>query len=309
MTLALVTGGAGFIGSHLVRALRTRGDSVRVLDNFSTGRRENLQGVHGLDIREGDLRDVATVEDAVRSVDIIFHLAAFVSVPQSMTDPETCFAVNIGGTSSLFEQARRAGVRKIAIASSTAVYGDTEIFPTTEETPLLPLSPYAVSKQVTEIFARLYTQTFNLPIVPLRFFNVYGPRQRPDSHYAAAVPIFIRRVLDNRPITIYGDGKQTRDFIFVGDVVDALLRAVGSDAAGEPFNVCSGHETSINDLVEQLRGFAKYPPEVKYEAPRAGDIYRSFGSADKAAKAFGFQAQTSLADGLKQTLDWMSSGL
>jgi UDP-glucose 4-epimerase len=309
MALSLVTGGAGFIGSHLVRALRARGDSVRVLDNFSTGRRENLQGVHGLDIREGDLRDAAAVEDAVRSVDFIFHLAAFISVPQSMTDPETCFAVNIGGTSSLFELARRAGIRKIAIASSTAVYGDTETFPTTEETPLLPLSPYAVSKQVDELFARLYTRTFNLPIVPLRFFNVYGPRQRPDSHYAAAVPIFIRRVLDNRPITIYGDGKQTRDFIFVGDVVNALMHAVQSNAAGEPFNVCSGHETSINDLVEQLRGFAKYPPEVKYEAPRPGDIYRSFGSADKAAKAFGFQPQTSLADGLKQTLDWMSSGL
>jgi UDP-glucose 4-epimerase len=309
MTLSLVTGGAGFIGSHLVRALRARGDSVRVLDNFSTGRRENLQGVHGLDIREGDLCDAAVVEDVVRSVDIIFHLAAFVSVPQSMTNPETCFAVNIGGTSSLFEQARRAGVRKIAIASSTAVYGDTKIFPTTEETPLLPLSPYAVSKQVDELYARLYTQTFNLPIVPLRFFNVYGPRQRPDSFYAAAVPIFIRRVLDNRPLTIYGDGKQTRDFIFVADVVNALMRAVDSNAAGEPFNVCSGRETSISDLVEQLRGFAKYPPEVKFEAPRAGDIYRSFGSSEKAAAAFGFQAQTSLADGLKQTLDWMSTGL
>lgn len=309
MTLSLVTGGAGFIGSHLVRALRARGDSVRVLDNFSTGRRENLNGVSGLDIREGDLRDAAAVENAVRSVDYIFHLAAFVSVPQSMTDPETCFAVNIGGTSSLFEQARRAGVRKIAIASSTAVYGDTETFPITEELPLHPLSPYAVSKQVTELFARLYTRTYNLPIVPLRFFNVYGPRQRPDSHYAAAVPIFIRRILDNRPITIYGDGKQTRDFIFVGDVVNALMSAVTSDAAGEPFNVCSGRETSINDLVEQLRGFAKFPPDIKYEAPRAGDIYRSFGSADKAAQAFGFQPQTSLADGLKQTLDWMSSSL
>jgi nucleoside-diphosphate-sugar epimerase len=309
MTLALVTGGAGFIGSHLVRALRARGDSVRVLDNFSTGRRENLQGVAGLDVREGDLRDAAAVEDAVRSVDIIFHLAAFISVPQSMTDPETCFAVNIGGTSSLLETARRAKVRKVAIASSTAVYGDTEIFPITEEFPLHPLSPYAVSKQVTEIFARLYTRTFNLPVVPLRFFNVYGPHQRPDSHYAAAVPIFIRRVLDNRSITIFGDGKQTRDFIFVGDVVDALLRAVASDAAGEPFNVCSGRETTILDLVEQLRGFAKYPPEVKFEAPRPGDIYRSFGSSEKAAAAFGFHAQTPLADGLKQTLDWMSSGL
>lgn len=307
MTLSLVTGGAGFIGSHLVRALRARGDSVRVFDNFSTGRQENLTGVSGLDIRKGDLRDTAAVEDAVRSVDFIYHLAAFVSVPQSMIDPETCFAANINGTTTLFEKARRAGVQKITIASSTAVYGNTEVFPTVEESPLHPLSPYAVSKQVTEVIASLYARIYNLPIVPLRFFNVYGPRQRQDSHYAAVVPIFIRHMLDNRPMTIYGDGKQTRDFIFVGDVVEALISAVHSKAAGEPFNICSGRETSIVDLVEQLRGFSNYPPQVRFEAPRPGDIYRSFGNSDKAFEAFGFRAKTSLSDGLKDTFEYMSS--
>jgi nucleoside-diphosphate-sugar epimerase len=305
MTLSLVTGGAGFIGSHLVRALRARGESVRVLDNFSTGRQENLAGVSGLDVRKGDLRETATVEDAVRSVDFLYHLAAFVSVPQSMTDPETCFAINISGTANLFEKARRAGVRKIAFASSTAVYGDPGVFPTLEDCPLNPLSPYAVSKQVAEVLASLYTRTFNLPIIPLRFFNVYGPRQNPDSHYAAAVPIFIRRLLDHRAITIYGDGKQTRDFIFVGDIVEALISAVHSQAAGEPFNICSGCETSIINLVEQLCELSNDPLQVRYEAPRPGDIYRSLGSAARAFAAFGFQAKTPLADGLKETLDYM----
>jgi len=305
MTLSLVTGGAGFIGSHLVRALRARGDSVRVLDNFSTGRQENLTGVSGLDIRKGDLRETATVEDAVRRVDFIYHLAAFVSVPQSMTDPETCLAINISGTANLFEKARRAGVRKIAFASSTAVYGDTAVFPTVEDSPLHPLSPYAVSKQVAEILASLYTSTFSLPIIPLRFFNVYGPRQNPDSHYAAAVPIFVRRLFDHRAITIYGDGNQTRDFIFVGDVVEALISAAHSQAAGEPINICSGCETSIISLVEQLSELSNDPLQVRYEAPRPGDIYRSVGSAAKASAAFGFQAKTPLADGLKETLEYM----
>jgi UDP-glucose 4-epimerase len=195
------------------------------------------------------------------------------------------------------------------LASSTAVYGDTDVFPTSEETPLRPLSPYAVSKQVNELYARLYTQTLNLPAVSLRFFNVYGPRQRPDSDYAAAIPIFMRRLLNAKPITIFGDGKQTRDFIFVRDVVQAMLLAAGSDAAGEAFNVCTGHEVSILDLLEELSGVAPRQPEVRFDAPRPGDIHRSVGNPEKAAAALGFRAETSLADGLKQTLDWMRSSL
>lgn len=302
----LVTGGAGFIGSHLVEELLRRGDSVRVLDNFSTGRRENLQSFRGdLEIVEADLRDAARVKDAVTGVDWVFHLAAFISVPQSMLDPETCFAVNVGGTVSLLEASRRAGVRKVVLASSTAVYGDTDTFPTTEETPLRPLSPYAVSKQVTELYTRLYTQTFNLPVIALRFFNVYGPRQRPDSPYAAAIPIFVDRLVTGQPIAIYGDGRQSRDFVYVKDVVHANLLAAETEAAGEAYNVCSGRETTLLDLLEELSEIAPRQPEVRFEAPRSGDIYRSLGSPAKAEQAFGFRALTSLADGLAQTVEWM----
>jgi UDP-glucose 4-epimerase len=228
-----------------------------------------------------------------------------------MTDPETCFAVNVAGTVRLLEAARRAGVRKVVLASSTAVYGDTQVFPTTEDTPLLPLSPYAVSKQVTELYARLYTQTLGLPVVALRFFNVYGPRQRPDSDYAAAIPIFLGRLLKDQPITIFGDGKQTRDFIFVRDVVEANLLAAASPAAGEAFNVCTGRETDLLELMEELSELmlkrSGSGPQVVFGPPRPGDIYRSLGAPEKAASALGFRASTSLPDGLAQTLEWMKT--
>jgi UDP-glucose 4-epimerase len=302
----LVTGGAGFIGSHLVEELLQRGDSVRVLDDFSTGRRENLKPwQNDLEILEADLRDPAQVRLAVTGMDRVFHLAAFISVPQSMLDPETCFAVNVGGTVGLLEASRKAGVQKVVLASSTAVYGDTDVFPTTEETPLQPLSPYAVSKQVNELYARLYTQTFNLPVVALRFFNVYGPRQRPDSPYAAAIPIFVNLLVAGQTITIFGDGRQSRDFIFVKDVVHANLLAANSEAAGEAYNICSGHETTMLDLLEELSGLSLRQPEVRFSAPRPGDIFRSVGSPLKAREAFGFKAQTSLVDGLAETIKWM----
>ena len=302
----LVTGGAGFIGSHITEELLRNGASVRILDNFSSGKRENLEAFHGnLEILEGDLRDAEAIKAAVRDVDLVFHLAAFVSVPQSMSDPETCFAINVAGTVTLLEAARRAGVRKVVLSSSTAVYGNTDKFPTDEETPLQPLSPYALSKQVNELYARLYSRTLSLPVVALRYFNVYGPRQRPDSDYAAAIPIFVRRLVAGEPITIYGDGKQSRDFVFVKDVVRANLLAAESDAAGESFNVCTGHETTLLDLMEELSEVSPTSPQVRFETPRAGDIYRSAGNPEKAAAAIGFRAKTSLAEGLAQTVEWM----
>jgi nucleoside-diphosphate-sugar epimerase len=282
---SLVTGGAGFIGSHIVEQLLRRGDTVRVLDNFSTGSRDNLNALKGsLEILEGDLRDADTVQAAVRGMELVFHLAAFISVPQSMSNPETCFASNVGGTGTLLEAARRAGVRKVVLSSSTAVYGNTESFPTTEETPLAPLSPYALSKQINELYARLYTQTLGLPVIALRYFNVYGPRQRPDSAYAAAIPIFVRKLVSGEPITIFGDGKQSRDFIFVNDVARANMMAAEANAAGEAFNICTGRETSLMDLLEELSRVSLRQPEIRFEAPRSGDIYRSAGSAAKAAK-------------------------
>jgi len=285
---------------------------VRVLDNFSSGKRENLEGLSSskngsrFDILEGDVRDAAIVADAVRDVEVIFHEAAFVSVPESMEKPQDCFDVNITGTSTLFEAARKAGVHRAVIASSAAVYGDSDALPLKEDTPLRPFSPYAVSKRVDEIFAQLYTNSFGLEVVALRYFNVYGPRQRPDSVYAAAVPIFIRRLRDGKPITIFGDGGQTRDLIFVGDVARAnIIASEHPSAAGKIFNICTGHSTRILDLLDVLFRLFPNSPKPVFAPPRAGDIHKSLGCPDRAEELIGFKAETSLADGLEETVDWM----
>jgi len=302
----LVTGGAGFIGSHIVRALLERGDRVRVLDNFSTGKRENLAGLD-IELIEADLRDASRVTQACRGVETVFHQAAFVSVPQSMKEPVDCFDVNVTGTASLLQAAHKYGARRVVFATSAAVYGDSDAYPLNEETPLRPLSPYAASKCVDEIYGQLYTTSFGLEVVGLRYFNVYGPRQSPDSQYAAAVPIFIRRLLENKPITIFGDGGQTRDLIFVGDVARAnLMAAAHPSAPGRVFNICTGQETRINDLIEILQDLFPSAPMPEFAEPRAGDIYRSIGSPQKAADLLGFRAGVSLAEGLRQTVEWAS---
>ncbi len=303
----LVTGGAGFIGSHIVRTLLEQGQEVKVLDNFSTGKRENIADFEKqIELIEGDLLDASKVNEAVRGVDIIFHEAAFVSVPQSMDEPQNCFDVNVTGTSMLFDAARRAGVKRAVFATSAAVYGDSTEMPLTEETPLRPLSPYAASKRVDEIYGQLYTTSFGLDVVALRYFNVYGPRQRPDSMYAAAVPIFIRRLLDGKGVTIYGDGGQTRDLINVRDVVRANLVASEHPAApGQIFNICTGIETRIIDLVEVLQDLFPSAPAPIFAEPRAGDIYRSIGSPQKAADLIGFRAEVTLDQGLKEAVEWM----
>ena len=283
-----------------------RGDHVRVLDNFSTGKRENLAGLD-IELIEADLRDASRVTQACRGVETVFHQAAFVSVPQSMKEPVDCFDVNVTGTASLLQAAHKYGVRRVVFASSAAVYGDSDAYPLSEETPLRPLSPYAASKSVDEIYGQLYTTSFGLEVVGLRYFNVYGPRQSPDSQYAAAVPIFIRRLLENKPITIFGDGGQTRDLIFVGDVARAnLMAAAHPSAPGRVFNICTGQETRINDLIEILQDLFPSAPMPEFAEPRAGDIYRSIGSPQKAADLLGFRAGVSLAEGLRQTVEWAS---
>ncbi|MCG2783599.1 MAG: NAD-dependent epimerase/dehydratase family protein [Anaerolineae bacterium] len=300
----LVTGGAGFIGSHIVRALLEQGDFVRILDNFSTGKRENIAGLN-IEIIEGDLLDKAKIAEAVQGMDIIFHEAAFVSVPQSMEDPLPCFEINQRGTEFLLEAARKADIKRVVLASSAAVYGDSNVR-CDEETPLRPLSPYAVSKIVDELYAEMYTRSFGLDVVALRYFNVYGPRQRPDSMYAAAVPIFTRRLIDGKPVTIYGDGGQTRDLVYVGDIVRANLVASEHPAApGQVFNICSGDEIRVIDIIENLMDFFSNAPAPEFSPARAGDIYRSVGSPAKAQKMLGFETQTSLETGLKAVVDWM----
>ena len=310
----LVTGGAGFIGSHIVSALLEQGASVRVLDNFSTGKRENIGeliqrfdgGRNQLDVMEGDIRDASRVREAVHGIDILFHEAAFVSVPQSMDEPQECFDVNLTGTSLLFDAARKAGVRRAVVASSAAVYGESEALPLFEETQLQPKSPYAVSKRVNEMYAELFTNSFDFEVTALRYFNVYGPRQRPDSMYAAAVPIFARRLLDGKPAIIYGDGGQTRDLINIHDVVRAnLIASEHPNAAGKVFNICTGVETRLLDLLEVLYDLFPNVPKTEFVSPRAGDIYRSFGSPQKALDEIGFKARVSLDDGLKEVVEWM----
>jgi nucleoside-diphosphate-sugar epimerase len=308
----LVTGGAGFIGSHIVSALLQSGSAVRVLDNFSSGRRENLQaltqavGPERLMIIQGDVRDAGAVAEAIRGTEIVFHEAAFVSVPESMEKPQECFDVNCAGTSILLEAARQEGVRRVILASSAAIYGDSNELPLTEQTVPRPLSPYAASKISGEIFAALYTTSLGLDVSALRYFNVYGPRQRPDTQYAAVVPIFIRQFSRRQPPTIFGDGEQTRDLIFVDDVVRANLIAAEHPAApGQVFNVCTGRATRILDLILSLSELTPGSPPPVFEPKRMGDIFESVGSPVKAESMIGFRADASIETGLKKTLQAM----
>jgi UDP-glucose 4-epimerase len=309
MPIALVTGGAGFIGSHLVHGLLKEGWQVRVLDNFSTGKKENLAELKdGFEVVEGDLRDKSLLDRSLQGVKVVFHQAAFVSVPQSMQEPDECFDVNVRGTELLMQAAGKADVRRMVIASSSAVYGDADQFPLREELPTRCRSPYAASKSMDEILAGMYTRAFGLEIACLRYFNVFGPRQRPDSQYAAAIPLFINQCLKNKPMMIYGDGGQTRDLIYVEDVVRAnIIASEHPNAPGKIFNVCTGRETRILDLVEELQELFPDTPSPVFTDPRPGDIYRSAGSPEKALSELGFQAETSLADGLKATVAWVRS--
>jgi len=307
MPTSLVTGGGGFIGSHLVDALLARGDVVRVLDNFSTGKRENLQhNIEKIQLLTGDLRESEVLNEAVQGVDYIFHQAAFVSVPQSMEDPDSCFDINVNGTGKLLTAARAAGVKRVVLASSAAVYGENEAVPLSEDEEPDPLSPYAASKSINEIYARLFTNHLGLNVVALRYFNVYGPRQNPASDYAAVVPIFIRTLEDEGEPKIFGDGLQTRDFVYIADVVQANIQASESGKApGKVFNICSGQEINLLDLLEKLSNIYNRKLQPSFREARQGDIYRSLGDPNKAREILKFSSATSLIDGLDKTATWM----
>ena len=307
MPTSLVTGGGGFIGSHLVDALLARGDEVRVLDNFSTGRQENLQhNIHRIKLFSGDLCDSAILNEAVQGVDLIFHQAAFVSVPQSMEDPESCFDINVNGTGKLLAAAKAAGVKRIVLASSAAVYGENEAVPLSEDEEPDPLSPYATSKTINEIYARLFTEQLGLNVVALRYFNVFGPRQNPASDYAAVIPIFIKNLADEDTPVIFGDGLQTRDFVYIADVVKAnLLASESVQAPGHVFNICSGQEVNLLDLLKIFSTIFNRRIEPDFQEVRPGDIYRSLGDPSKAREILGFLPTTSIVDGLDETTAWM----
>jgi UDP-glucose 4-epimerase len=289
----LVTGGAGFIGSHLVERLLVEGHEVRVLDNFSSGRRENLafaKAGEALEVIEGDLREASSVETAVTGVDGVFHEAALVSVPRSVEDPVLSSDINAHGTVRLFDAARRARVRRIVFASSAAVYGETTTLPVAESAPMRPLSPYGLDKLYTEQLAALHHALYGLETVPLRYFNVFGPRQDPSSAYSGVISIFASRLLAGEPITIHGDGEQTRDFVYVDDVVQANMRAMFAPYAGpSPFNVGGGGRTSLNALAALLGEIIGIRPSITRGPARPGDIRHSAADITAIRRALAYE--------------------
>ena len=305
-TTALVTGGAGFIGSHLVEALAGSGCRVTVLDDLSSGHRANLDGSPG-EVRflQADIRDPEAVADAVAGCEVVFHLAAVVSVPQTAEDPLGSAAVNETGSLLLFEAARAARVRRVVFASSSAVYGDEPTLPKREEMAPKPLSPYAVQKLAVEHYLRVYTDLFGLASVGLRFFNVFGPRQDPSSPYSGVISIFMARALSGNPPLIHGDGLQTRDFVFVGDVVRALIAAANSPAApGRVFNVGTGRAVTILRLWEVIAALAGARSSPGYGPPRPGDVPHSVAAIAAAQAALGYAPRVGFEQGLEQTLAW-----
>ncbi len=308
---ALVTGGAGFIGSHLVGALLLRGSRVTVLDNLSTGHRSNLEQVlPKVDFIEGDIRHRATVERAADGCDVIFHQAAVVSVPQTVEDPTGSASVNISGTLTILDVARAQGISRVVLASSCAVYGDDPAQPKCEDLPPLPKSPYALQKLIGEMHARLYYELYGLESICLRYFNVFGPRQDPSSPYSGVISIFMERAVEKRIPVIYGDGDQSRDFIYVNDVVSAnLLAAVAGSADGRAINVGTGHNITINRLWELIRKFSNVDLTPDYETPRAGDIRASLADIQQARHDLEFEPEFNFKKGLKSTFDWYSKGL
>jgi UDP-N-acetylglucosamine/UDP-N-acetyl-alpha-D-glucosaminouronate 4-epimerase len=299
----LVTGGAGFIGSHLVERLLREGHAVRVLDDFSTGKRENLgfAGPHDrLELVTGDIRDARVVEDGLRDVDGVFHQAALVSVPRSVEAPELSCDINAHGTARVLDAARRGGVRRVVAASSAAVYGDTTERPVSEATPPRPQSPYGVDKLYLEQLCALYHALYGIETVPLRYFNVFGPRQDPSSPYSGVISIFVARLLAGEVVTIFGDGEQTRDFTYVADVVEANMRAMfGAYAGPAPLNVGTGGRTTLRELLQILADLVDVEPHVEYAAARAGDIRHSCADVAAIRTALGYVPRWTLRAGLE----------
>jgi UDP-N-acetylglucosamine/UDP-N-acetyl-alpha-D-glucosaminouronate 4-epimerase len=302
----LVTGGGGFIGSNLVRALLERGDEVRILDNFSTGNRANLAGLD-VEIVEGELRSYERVHNAVRGSEVVYHLGALGSVPRSVQDPLTSSAVNVEGTLNVLLAARDEGVRRVVFSSSTSVYGSTRQLPTSEDTPPDPISPYGVAKLAAERYCVSFSRVYeSFESVVLRYFNVFGPRQSPLSQYAAVVPLFITAISAGQPIEIHGDGDQSRDFTYVGNVVDAtILAGEAAGASGEIFNVAAGAPASVNRVADAIGEIVGKPVERRHIEPRAGDIRDSWADLSKAERILGYRPAIELEDGLRRTIDFL----
>lgn len=302
----LVTGGAGFIGSHLVESLVAQGKDVRVLDNFLTGKKENIaEFLDEIDFIEGDIQHLETCRKAVAEVDFVFHQAALPSVPRSIANPLLANAINVGGTLNILMAAKEAGVKKVVFASSSSVYGDDPHLPKKEGTEGAPLSPYAVTKLVGEKYMLIFSQLFGLGTVSLRYFNIFGPRQDPHSQYSAVIPHFITLLDRGESPTIFGDGEQSRDFTYVANVVKANMLALESEGiSGEVFNIACGDRITVNSLFEKIRDLLRKDIAPVHGDPRPGDVRHSFADITRAKKKMGYEPAVSFDDGLKETVQW-----
>lgn len=302
--MILVTGGAGFIGSHLVTRLIEQGERVRVLDNFANSTRENLAHIASdIELMEGDLRSVDDVQRAVDGVDLIFHEGALGSVPRSIADPRTSFDVNVMGTLNVLNAARDAEVRRVVYASSSSVYGNTPVLPKHEEMTPKPLSPYAVSKLSAEQLCQVFHGVYGLETVALRYFNVFGPRQNPESQYAAVIPKFLTAFATGEQPTIFGDGEQSRSFTYIDNVVNGnLLAGSAPDAAGRVINLAADTMISVNDMVRQMAQLLDVPCNPTYAPPRMGDVKDSLADITLAREVLGFELSVSFEEGLERTV-------
>jgi UDP-glucose 4-epimerase len=300
----LVTGGAGFIGSHLAEELLRRGERVRVVDNLSTGKRSNLAHLSDVELLQGDLAEADVASAACRGVDYVLHQAAIPSVPRSVADPITSNRANIDATLNVLVAARDAGVRRVVYAGSSSAYGDTPTLPKHEAMPTQPLSPYALQKLVGEQYLQLFTSLYGLETVTIRYFNVFGPRQDPSSPYSGVISLFTSALLEGRRPTICGDGEQTRDFTYVANVVDGVLRACRADASGQVVNVATGGRVSINQLCQTLSELIGVNISPEYAPARAGDVLHSQADISRARQLLGYEPLVSFREGLQRTVDW-----
>jgi len=305
MALYLVTGGAGFIGSHLAEELVRRGHRVRIVDSLITGKRRNVAHIPGVEFLEGDLAEPGVAERAVQGVDYVLHQAAIPSVPRSVKDPLTSHRANVDASLNILVAARDGGVKRLVYAGSSSAYGNTPTLPKHEDMPTNPLSPYALQKLVAEQYCQMFTALYGFETVTIRYFNVFGPRQDPGSPYSGVISLFAAALLEGRRPIIYGDGEQTRDFTYVANVVDGVLRAVEAPAAaGEVINVATGGRISLNELLLTMNRIVGSQLEAVYEESRAGDVHDSQADISKAKKLLGYVPIVPLDDGLKHTLDW-----